>query len=288
MSVSQLRDLNPIEAAIRKAAERTGVDFGFLLKTAKRESSLNPTAKAKGSSAAGLFQFVEQTWLGTMKRHGSKHGYGLYTQLIETDKDGRLRCKSDDARKAVMALRLDAACSSLMAGELASDHQAYLKGRIGREPTGGELYIAHFLGPKGAARLIEAQEKTPNKTAADLFPKAAAANRSIFYRKGEALSIDELYDNLARTTSGGESAPANGGRPARTAKTKDQPEVAYTLLGPNASQNTTHALQERLDRMRQERSLVEKVLNGPDTRGKHSLFSGEMLTMFAAARDEEE
>ncbi len=286
MSVSQLRDLNPIEAAIRKAAERTGVDFGFLLKTAKRESSLNPTAKAKGSSAAGLFQFVEQTWLGTMKRHGSKHGYGLYSQLIETGKDGRLRCKGEDARKAVMALRLDASCSSLMAGELASDHQAYLKGRIGREPTGGELYAAHFLGPKGAARLIEAERKNPGGTAANLFPQAAAANKSMFYRKGEPLSVEELYANLTRTGgAAGESAPAKAHKPSRAAKAESLPEVAYTLLGPGS--RTTHALEERLDRMRQEQSLVDKVLNGGDGRGKSSLFNAEMLSLFAASQEEE-
>ncbi|MDP8917047.1 MAG: lytic transglycosylase domain-containing protein [Pseudomonadota bacterium] len=288
MSVSHIRDLNPIEAAIRKAAERTGVDFGFLLKTARRESSLNPTAKAKGSSAAGLFQFVEQTWLGTIKRHGSKHGYGLYSQLIETGKDGRLRCKGDDARKAIMDLRLDPSCSSLMAGELASDHQAYLKGRIGREPTSGELYVAHFLGPKGAARLIEAERKSPGATAASLFPRAAAANKSIFYKKGEPLSVEEVYANLTRTTGASEgAAPARKGPRAPKAGAPEAPEVAYTLLGPGASKSS-HALQERLDRMRQEQSLVDKVLNGADGRGKTGLFSAEMLTLFAAAQEEEE
>src|SRR3712207_3617590 len=123
MTPSRIRDLaNPIEAAIRKAADRTGVDFGFLLKTARRESSLNPSAKARSSSAAGLFQFIEQTWLGQLKRHGAKHGYGLYAEMIERGKDGRLRVKGEDARKAVMDLRFDPACSALMAGELASDH----------------------------------------------------------------------------------------------------------------------------------------------------------------------
>ena len=289
MSVSPIRDMNPIEAAIRKAADRTGVDFGFLLKTAKRESSLNPAAKAKGSSAAGLFQFVEQTWLGTMKRHGSKHGYGLYSQLIETGKDGRLRCKGEEARKAIMDLRLDASCSSLMAGELASDHQAYLKGRIGREPSAGELYAAHFLGPKGAARLIEAERKNPGAAAADLFPNAAAANKSLFYKKGRALSVDELHANLTRTVSGAAEASPAGAKPAKAPKPDKSgalPEVAYTLLGPGSSKGS-HALQERLERMRQEQSLVQKVLNRGETTPAGGLFSSEMLTLFAAAQEEE-
>jgi len=284
MSVSSVRESNPIEAAIRKAAERTGVDFGFLLKTARRESSLNPSARAKGSSAAGLFQFVEQTWLSTVKQHGSKHGYGLYSHLIETGRDGRLRCKGPEARKAVMDLRFDAHCSSLMAGELASDHSAYLKGRIGREPTGGELYAAHFLGPKGAARLIEAERKSPGASAAGLFPQAASANRSIFYRKGRAATVGEVY---ARLTGGTEPpAPARAARAPKAAKPEPalNPNPAYALIGPGAS-GASHALRERLDRMRQEQSLVDKVLNGGDGRGASSLFDAEMLTLFAAARD---
>lgn len=284
MSASPIRDSHPIEAAIRKAADRTGVDFGFLLKTARRESSLNPTAKAKSSSAAGLFQFVEQTWLGTMKQHGSKHGYGLYSQLIETGKDGRLRCKGEDARKAIMDLRFDASCSSLMAGELASDHSAYLKGRIGREPTGGELYAAHFLGPKGAARLIEAQRKTPEASAAGVFPQAAAANRSIFYRKDRAATVSEVYANLTRTAGAVDPASAAAARTSKAAKAaKAQP--AYTLLGPGATQ-ATHALQDRLDRMRQEQSLVDKVLNGADRRAGGAMFSTEMLSLFASGDDD--
>jgi hypothetical protein len=60
-----------VVAALTRAANRTGADFGYLLQTAMRESSLNPEAKAPTSSATGLFQFIEQTWLGTVKQHGA-------------------------------------------------------------------------------------------------------------------------------------------------------------------------------------------------------------------------
>jgi hypothetical protein len=178
------------------------VDFDFLLKTAKRESSLNPAAQARTSSAAGLFQFVEQTWLSMVKTHGAKHGYGQYSDLIERGSNGRLSV-SGDARRKVLDLRLDATASSLMAGELASDHASYLRGRIGREPTGGELYAAHFLGPVGSAKLIAAHESTPGASAASLFPAAAGANRSIFYAGGAAKSVAEVYANLTRGGSEG-------------------------------------------------------------------------------------
>src|SRR6185437_5501064 len=156
------------------------------MKTAGRESGMNPGAKSGASSAAGLFQFVEQTWLSTLKQHGAKYGYARYAQLISKGADGRYHVEGQEAHRAVMDLRLDPHASSLMAGELAADHAAYLKGRTGRQPTSGELYAAHFLGPQGSAKLIEAAERHPGATAAHLFPDAAHANKAIFYPGGQA------------------------------------------------------------------------------------------------------
>jgi len=106
-----------------------------------------------------------------------------------------------------MNLRFDPHAASLMVGEMTSDNAAYLAGRIGRQPTAGELYAAHFLGPQGSARLITATRTTPGASAAALFPEAAAANRTIFYRDGRALSVAEIYNNLTRTTGDGAATP---------------------------------------------------------------------------------
>src|ERR1700704_5089699 len=173
MAIEGIRGV--VEAAIQRASQATGVDFSFLMKTAGRESGMNPGAKAGSSSAAGLFQFVEQTWLSTLKRHGAKYGYARYADLIQQGSDGRFHVNGADARRAVMDLRLDPHAASLMAGELASDHASYLRGRVGRDPTAGELYAAHFLGPQGSARLIEAVQTRPGAAAASLFPDAAHA-----------------------------------------------------------------------------------------------------------------
>jgi hypothetical protein len=272
MSVAPLRDSKVVEAVIRKAAERTGVDFGFLLKTARRESSLNPKAKAQTSSAAGLFQFVEQTWLGQLKRHGAKHGYASIAQMIERGKDGRLRVPDQEARRAVMDLRFDPSCSALMAGELASDHAAYLKGRIGRDASGGELYAAHFLGPNGAARLIEACERNPQRSAASLFPQAAASNKSIFYRQGRPASVAEVYANLTKSGAAERSGQAPGATPDKAA-----PGAAHAAF----------SLNERLERMRQEQSLVDVVLKGSGAGRRSPYLDSETLSLLAAARDDE-
>ena len=66
MTIGAIPSSGGVEAAIRRASNATGVDADFLLKTARRESALNPSAKARTSSAAGLVQFIEQTWLGSV------------------------------------------------------------------------------------------------------------------------------------------------------------------------------------------------------------------------------
>src|SRR5580704_15669285 len=178
MAVESIRGV--VEAAIQRASTATGVDFSFLLGTARRESSFNPGAHAKTSSAAGLFQFVDQTWLATLKQHGAKYGYARYADLIQQGSDGRFHVAGDEARRTVMDLKLDPHAASLMAGELASDHAAYLRGRMGRDPTSGELYAAHVLGPQGSAKLIDAVRVSPSVPASALFPEAAASNHGLF------------------------------------------------------------------------------------------------------------
>src|SRR5262245_62363627 len=78
-----------VTGAIRDAARTTGAGFEYLLNTALRESNLNPDAKAKSSSATGLFQFIDQTWLGTMKQSGAGLGYGKYADAISRTSSGR-------------------------------------------------------------------------------------------------------------------------------------------------------------------------------------------------------
>lgn len=238
MPVESIRTV--VQAAIQRASAATGVDFGFLMGTAKRESNYNPTAKAGTSSAAGLFQFVEQTWLATLKTHGAEHGYARYAALIEKGADGRFRVPNSEARKAVMDLRLDPRAASLMAGELTSDHASYLRGRVGRDPTGGELYAAHFLGPAGSAKLINARQTNPSGSAASLFPDAARANPSIFYRSGRPATVAEVYANLTATGGGG------------AATSTREPEKAFI----------EYASGRRLDRIQQQKELVDLVLRG--------------------------
>lgn len=277
MAVESIRGV--VEAAIQRASAATGVDFGFLLGAAGRESSLNPSAHARTSSAAGLFQFVDQTWLATLKKHGAKHGYARYAELIQETPGGRYYVNGAEARQTVMDLRLDPHAASLMAGELASDHASYLRGRVGRDPTPGELYAAHVLGGAGSAKLIEAADATPAAPAATLFPEAAATNRGLFYRDGRALSVAELYGDLTRSPSLAEGS------------------AVESTVSPSPAMASDGFLQyasaRRLDRAAQEEALVDLVLRGPQSPGGGDgvsdltgrVFSSDMLRVLSEARE---
>jgi hypothetical protein len=191
---------SPVRQAIANASSATGMDFDFLLTTAARESSLNPRAEARTSSAAGLFQFLDATWLTTMKRHGAQHGLAGEANMIEMGADGKPYVADPSMRRVILDMRYDPEVSARMAGEFANDNADYLRGRTGQEPQPGDLYAAHFLGAGGAAELINAARDTPWVSAAGLFPSAAGANRPIFYKEGGAArTVAEVLENLRAT-----------------------------------------------------------------------------------------
>jgi hypothetical protein len=199
-----------VVAALQRASAATGSDFRYLLGTAMRESSLKPQAQSATSSAAGLFQFVEQTWLGLVKEYGAKYGLGSYAGAIGKGADGRFHVDNAADRQAILALRNDPQVSALMAGEYARQTKTEMQNTLGRELCGGELYAAHFLGADAACRLIRMNDSTPNATAASVFPQAAGANRSVFYRAdGAAKTVREVYNwAVNQPTAVASQAPA--------------------------------------------------------------------------------
>src|SRR5437016_6007321 len=159
--------------AIKQAANATGTSFQYLVATAKMESNLDPSATATTSSAKGLYQFIEQTWLGTVKEAGAQFGYSNYADAISKSASGSYSVSDPKTKAAVLRLRDDPVASAAMAGVLTQSNSFSLTGKIGRRPTDSELYMAHFMGVDGAARLISNAEDNPNASAATLFPNAA-------------------------------------------------------------------------------------------------------------------
>jgi hypothetical protein len=196
MGVAPIAVPKGLAYVLNSAGDKSNVDFDYLLQTAIRESSLNPEAKAPSSSAVGLFQFLESTWLQTMKEQGPRLGYQNYADAISVDSDGDYTVKNKALRKEILALRENPQVAADLAAAFTQSNGAYLEGKFGRMPSAGELYIAHFLGPQGAEKLFRAGLDNPDQVAATLFPRQAKANPQIFYSEGEPRTIRELYKAL--------------------------------------------------------------------------------------------
>lgn len=179
-----------VVGAIREASQRTGVDFAFLLAQAHLESGLDPDARAQGSSARGLFQFIESTWIASYRRNGARFGLA-----------------ARPTRAAVLALRSDPAAAAVLAAADARDNAATLSRVLGRAPNATELYLAHFLGSGGATRFLTVWRSAPGTSAATLFPRQAKSNRAIFHDKdGVARSLDEVLQVVDNKVKGGLAA----------------------------------------------------------------------------------
>ena len=184
-------------AAIRLGSLRTGVDFSFLMELARVESNFNPTARAPKSSATGLFQFRDAPWLEAIRTFGADYGlhdYATQVELIDDEGDGQQPIVRDPLQLEVLALRLNPRLSTLMIAENIKRNLRGLSQETGREPGRTDLYLAHYLGPADAVLFLKTLDEEPAAIAADLFPVAAAQNKSVFHnRQQQPRSVAGVY-----------------------------------------------------------------------------------------------
>ncbi len=207
MSVASVSARAGVQTAIATASRKTGIDFNYLLGQAQVESGLRADARAGTSSATGLYQFIEQSWLGVVKQHGAEHGLGWAADSIKQTSTGRYVVSDAGTRQAILGLRSDPQVSALMAAEHAADNKAALEQSLGRPATGTDLYMAHFLGLGGADKFLSHLAANPDRSGASLFPAAARANRSIFFAgNGQPRSLSEIYSRFAGKLDKGAAA----------------------------------------------------------------------------------
>ena len=203
-------------SAIQSASTKTGVDFAYLVQQANAESSFDPNAKARTSSATGLFQFIESTWMNMMNKYGAKHGIDV----------------ENTSKRALLNMRKDPHIASNMAAEFASENQKFLQDHWarGEKQIGStELYLAHFLGASGAAGFLNARDDNPAQKAAYIFPEAAKANKNVFYDRatGRAKSFEEIYNYFDKKFEI-KSAPVLQNEPVVAAK--EEPQIMSEML----------------------------------------------------------
>ena len=179
---------------VYRTALSFAVDPGYFVALASRESRFDHLAKAQTSSATGLFQFTDNTWLCVLRQYGRRHGVAE-SLLIKRGWDGRCQVSNKHSRRRLLALRYDPQLNATMAALHTHDNGASLKAILGREPTWGELYAFHFFGAREGETFLRAQ---PDAIGARVTPRAASSNRSLFYSKsGRPLLVFEIERGLA-------------------------------------------------------------------------------------------
>lgn len=125
--------------------------------TIARESGGNPNARNPRSSAGGLGQFIDSTWLDVLSRNRPDIAAG--------------RSPSE-----LLQLKFDPQLSTEMTKAYEAENNARIA-KAGFPVTPGNSYLAHFAGPEGALKVLSAQPDTP--VAQLLGAKAVAANPHI-------------------------------------------------------------------------------------------------------------
>lgn len=201
------------------------VSAGYLINKLGREyrrsdiEAGNYAVKNPKSSAQGLFQFTDSTWIDTFTRYGARYGFD----------------PSKMTRAQILAQRDAPAMSTNMAAFYAVENKAYLMRNLGITPTDTDLYIAHFLGPAGAADFLRAYKANPRGSAVpfgNFTQQQINANVGVFRgRRGVPLTYEEVYNNIASsfvpTTSG---AQADGIDHLTTMRDDKQKHIASDMI----------------------------------------------------------
>ena len=170
-------------------AANVPADIGqYMAATAMIESGGDPNARAKTSSAGGMFQFLDSTWKELTKEMGKN--YSVQDKF--------------DPKKA----------AEVMAYFTQKQKRQLEKG-TGRAATNTDLYMAHFLGSGGAVKFLNAMNRNPNAIAADMDPRAAKANKNIYYdQSGRARTLQEVYNLMSNKMDKAMVQVAGGKAPA--------------------------------------------------------------------------
>jgi len=198
------RPITPADAfSIRHASKVVGVEFGYMMELVSAESGFVTDVEASTSSATGLFQFIDNTWLLMIRDHGAKYGLTDLAKKVETrqDSDGHdiAFISNPFLSQYALSLRTDPRISALMGAEFMKENFEILKaGLPDRDITRTDQYLAHFLGSGNAVTFLKKMETNGKQAAATTFRAAARSNRNIFYRpNGRARSYQEIYDRFS-------------------------------------------------------------------------------------------
>lgn len=170
------------------------------------ESGGNAYAQNPNSSAGGLGQFIDSTWLSMLQKHRP--------DLVE-----------GKSPQELLALKSDPALSREMTDAYAADNQAILS-KNGAPVTPGSTYLAHFAGPQGAVSVLNSDPNAP--VSAILGDAAVKANPFL-----RGMTAGDLRAWADRKMGGGNEAP-QAAQPTQVASAAPATPAAGIPIAPQA------------------------------------------------------
>ena len=179
--------------ALQAAAQESGVDPDLLAAVAWRESRFDPKARNRSSSAKGLLQFTNATWLQMIRDYGSTYNEARYAGAIRKDKSGALVVSGKHVRTAILQLRSDPVLSAKFAAENMRRERAAIQDRLGRSVIPADLYLLHVLGPTGTLRFLTAASQRPSEPSTEVIDWKVLRNAGLLASDGRPLTTANTY-----------------------------------------------------------------------------------------------
>ena len=146
------------------------------------------------------------------------------------------------------------------------DNKDALEGTLGRDATGTDLYMAHFLGLGGAKKFLTTMQANPDASAAALFPAAARANRNVFYAaNGQPRSLVDRSTTASPTSSA--TAPASPAAPATARHGATSPRRRSTWTARTVITGTNESADRRA-RLGDQRRSASSTAQRPSASGQ--------------------
>jgi hypothetical protein len=188
-----------VAGEILRAAKDTRFPADTLFAIAEKESSFDVNIRPPKGSALGLMQFLDQTWLEAVKTYGKEFGLGDEAEMILTRPDGKREhhyVEDEGEEDRILELRRDPYLSAALAAKNLLAAKERIEARLDTAMDERDLYLPHFLGANGAAKLLSHAEEKPDAKASKFFPKAARFNGTMFKAKGKQLTIGQFHQRM--------------------------------------------------------------------------------------------
>lgn len=191
--------------AIYYASQETGASFELLIIKAMLESDLGEHTIAPNSSARGIFQYIDSTWLALIKQHGEHIGYKPYADALEMDivkNQFNVTEDSSFSRNDILKLRYNSRITALIKSYQILDEQKTLHNYKNNQTVHiTDHYIVHMMGLPLAKMFYKLQQSEsaiiPASLTNRMFEKAIASNKNFFYDDdGNGLNAMQIYSKF--------------------------------------------------------------------------------------------